>query len=117
MLANQDDLSVEALPKLAEQAGLDVVALKTALAKHTYANAVAADEAAAKAVEAKAAPTFVINGRRMSASSSVASSYNAGTTPRRTGAQSPPPPRSALRSRPPIWRFAAPAGRCPHTPL
>jgi protein-disulfide isomerase len=65
MLAHQDDLSRDRLHALAERAGLDVAAFKAALDKHTYAAALEADKAAAKALDIQATPTFVVNGRRV----------------------------------------------------
>ncbi|MGE0545963.1 MAG: sigma-70 family RNA polymerase sigma factor [Kofleriaceae bacterium] len=65
MLAKQDELSIDTLPALAKEAGLDMAKFKTAMDKHAYADTVASDAAAAKAIDAKAVPTFVINGRRI----------------------------------------------------
>ncbi|MGE0870020.1 MAG: sigma-70 family RNA polymerase sigma factor [Kofleriaceae bacterium] len=65
MLANQHELSIDTMPQLAKQAGLDMAKFKTAMDKHAFADAVAQDEAAAKAIDAKAVPVFVINGRRL----------------------------------------------------
>ena len=65
MLANQDDLSREPLLGLAQQAGLDVAAFRTALDSHEYADDVARDVDAAKEIEIMGTPAFVINGRKI----------------------------------------------------
>lgn len=65
MLANQDDLSREPLLALAQQAGLDVPAFRTALDSHAYADEVAADVKAATEIEIMGTPAFVINGRKI----------------------------------------------------
>lgn len=65
MLAHQDDLSHDRLIALAERAGLDVAAFRTALDRHTYAAQVDADKATAAELDVQATPTFVINGKRV----------------------------------------------------
>ena len=65
MLANQDDLSRDALVELAKQAGLDVPAFAKALDSHEYADEVARDVAAAQKIEIQGTPSFVINGRKI----------------------------------------------------
>jgi protein-disulfide isomerase len=65
MLAHQDDLSYDSLIALAERAGLDVAAFRTALDRHTYAAQVDADKSAAAELDVQATPTFVINGKRV----------------------------------------------------
>ena len=65
MMANQDDLSRDALLALAPQAGVDVAKLRTALDNHTDADAVASDMAAAKELDIMGTPAFVINGRKI----------------------------------------------------
>jgi RNA polymerase sigma factor (sigma-70 family) len=71
ILAHQDDLSHDALIALAERAGLDVAAFRTALDQHSYAAQLDADKAAAAALDVAATPTFVINGRRVVGNVSV----------------------------------------------
>jgi len=63
MLANQDDLSRDALLALAAQAGLDVARFRTALDQHAYADALARDVAAARELAIQGTPTFIIGGR------------------------------------------------------
>jgi protein-disulfide isomerase len=65
MYANQDDLSHDKLIALAERAGLDVAAFRTALDRHTFAAGVDADFATARQLEVNATPTFLINGKRI----------------------------------------------------
>jgi RNA polymerase sigma factor (sigma-70 family) len=65
MLAHQDDLSRPVLLALAQQAGLDVAAFTAALDHHSFAAQVAADKATAAELEIGAAPTFLVNGKRM----------------------------------------------------
>jgi protein-disulfide isomerase len=65
MMANQDDLSRDRLNALAERAGLDVAAFKTALDKHRFAPALEADKAAATSLDIQATPAFLINGHRV----------------------------------------------------
>lgn len=65
MLANQDDLSRDALLALAQQAHLDIAPFRTALDTHAYAGAVAADVAAATELDIQGTPAFVINGRKI----------------------------------------------------
>jgi RNA polymerase sigma factor (sigma-70 family) len=63
MFAHRDDLSEDAILKYAQQGGLDVGKLRDALDHHTYADAVAADQAAGKEIDVNATPTFLINGK------------------------------------------------------
>jgi predicted DsbA family dithiol-disulfide isomerase len=65
MLANHEDLSLDAILGLAAQAGLDVPKLREALEKHTYADALEEDKTTAAALEFQGTPAFVINGRRI----------------------------------------------------
>ncbi|HLL25491.1 MAG TPA: sigma-70 family RNA polymerase sigma factor [Kofleriaceae bacterium] len=65
MLANQDDLSRDALLALGQQAGLDVAKLRKALDSHAYADEVARDMAVAKQIDVQATPSFIINGRKI----------------------------------------------------
>lgn len=65
MMANQDDLSRDALVAYGKQAGLDVAALATALDQRTYETALAAEMKAAQEVGVRATPTFLINGREV----------------------------------------------------
>lgn len=66
MLANQDDLSPDAVLALATQAGLDIPRFRAALDAHTYAPQLASDVAAARTLSLTGTPTFFINGRRIS---------------------------------------------------
>jgi protein-disulfide isomerase len=63
MFAHRDDLSEDAILKYAQQAGLDVGRMRDALDHHTYADAVAADQAAGKEIDVSATPTFFVNGK------------------------------------------------------
>ncbi len=63
MFANQDDLGHDALIEDARRAGLDVAVFTDALDRHTYAAALAAEQAAAKEIEIAATPSFLINGQ------------------------------------------------------
>jgi RNA polymerase sigma factor (sigma-70 family) len=65
MLANQDDLSRDALLAYGQQAGLDVAMLTRALDQHTYGGALAKEMAAATEIGVKATPTFLINGQEV----------------------------------------------------
>ena len=65
MVAQQDDLSHDSLIALAERAGLDVAAFRTALDQHSFAAAVNADKATAAELDIQATPAFVINGKRV----------------------------------------------------
>lgn len=65
MIAHQDELSHDGLVALAQRAGLDVAAFRTALDQHTYAAAVNADKATAAELAIEATPAFVINGKRV----------------------------------------------------
>lgn len=71
ILANQDDVSHDALIALAGRAGLDVAAFRTALDQHSYASQLEADKSAAAALDIKATPAFVINGKRIIGNVSV----------------------------------------------
>jgi RNA polymerase sigma factor (sigma-70 family) len=64
MLANQHDLSRDALVDYAQQVGLDVKLFAKALDQHLYADAVKADMDTGRAIDIQATPSFVINGRR-----------------------------------------------------
>ncbi|CAN5920888.1 hypothetical protein BH11MYX3_BH11MYX3_32340 [soil metagenome] len=63
MFANPDDLSHDALIEDAQRAGLDVATFRAALDQHTYAAALAAEQAAAKEIDISATPSFLINGK------------------------------------------------------
>ncbi len=63
-LAYQDDLTRASLIAIAGRAGLDVAAFTRALDQHAYADAVARDVAAAKALDVQGTPAFFINGVR-----------------------------------------------------
>ena len=63
MFANPDDLGHDALIEDARRAGLDVATFTTALDNHTYADALAAEQAAAKEIDISATPSFLINGQ------------------------------------------------------
>jgi RNA polymerase sigma factor (sigma-70 family) len=65
MMGNQQDLSRDAIVAYAQQAGLDVASLATALDQHTYASALAAEIKAASDVGIHATPTFLINGQEV----------------------------------------------------
>jgi RNA polymerase sigma factor (sigma-70 family) len=65
MLANQEDLSLDPLLALGKRAGLDVAALRDALTKHTYRQAVQSDMETARELELTGTPAFVINGQRV----------------------------------------------------
>ena len=65
MMANQQDLSHDAIVAYAQQAGLDVSALTSALDQHTYAGALETEMQAASDVGIKATPTFLINGQEV----------------------------------------------------
>ena len=64
MLANQTDLSHDALIDYARQVGLDVDQFRTALDTHAFADAVKADQQAGQDIDIQATPSFVINGKR-----------------------------------------------------
>jgi protein-disulfide isomerase len=72
MLAQQDDLSLEALLAMGKQAGLDVAALRKDLTQHTYAKAVEADMKTAQELELNGTPAFVINGQRVQGNQPIA---------------------------------------------
>jgi protein-disulfide isomerase len=65
MMQNQEDLSRDAIVALGQQAGLDTAQLGSALDAHTYKDALRAEVEAAKEIEVRATPTFVINGRKV----------------------------------------------------
>lgn len=65
MIANQDDLSRDAIITYGQQAGLDVAALTRALDQHTYGNALAKEMAAASEIGVRATPTFLVNGQEV----------------------------------------------------
>ncbi|MFN0249276.1 MAG: sigma-70 family RNA polymerase sigma factor [Kofleriaceae bacterium] len=65
MMQNQDDLSRDVLLALGQQAGLDVARLTADLDTHAYKAALRAEMDAAKSIEIRATPTFVINGRKV----------------------------------------------------
>jgi RNA polymerase sigma factor (sigma-70 family) len=65
MIANQDDLSRDALVGYAQQAGLDAKKLAKALDDHRYAKALEKEMAAAEEVGIHATPSFLINGREV----------------------------------------------------
>ena len=65
MLANQEDLSRDAILGYAKQAGLDVGELTAALDQHTFAKALSDEENAAKEIGVQATPTFLINGQEV----------------------------------------------------
>jgi RNA polymerase sigma factor (sigma-70 family) len=62
MIAHQDDLSRDALLAYAQQVGMDVPLLATALDQHTYQPALATEVAAATEIGVRATPEFLING-------------------------------------------------------
>ncbi|MEO7094049.1 MAG: sigma-70 family RNA polymerase sigma factor, partial [Polyangiales bacterium] len=63
MFASPDDLGHDALIEDARRAGMDVAAFTAALDSHSYAEALAAEQAAAKEIEISATPSFLINGQ------------------------------------------------------
>ncbi len=63
MFANPDDFGHDALIADAQRAGLDVGTFTAALDNHTFADALAAEQAAAKEIEIAATPSFLINGQ------------------------------------------------------
>ncbi|HEY5948071.1 MAG TPA: sigma-70 family RNA polymerase sigma factor [Kofleriaceae bacterium] len=65
MIANQDDLSRDAIVGYAQQAGLDVGKLAKALDQHTYGNALEAEIKSATDIGVNATPTFLINGQEV----------------------------------------------------
>ena len=65
MLANQEDLSRDAIIAYAQQAGLDVAALTSALDQHRYAPALATEMQAATDVGVTATPSFLVNGQEV----------------------------------------------------
>jgi RNA polymerase sigma factor (sigma-70 family) len=65
MIANQDDLSRDAIVAYAQQAGLDATKLGKALDQHTYAKALEDEVDAAKEIGVQATPTFLVNGQEV----------------------------------------------------
>jgi RNA polymerase sigma factor (sigma-70 family) len=65
MIANNDDLSHDAILGYAAQAGLDVNQLRQALDQHTYLSALDAEIKTACDLDIKATPTFLINGQEV----------------------------------------------------
>jgi RNA polymerase sigma factor (sigma-70 family) len=65
MIANQDDLSRDAIIAYGQQAGLDVGKLTKALDLHTYQGALEAEVKAATDIGIRATPTFLINGQEI----------------------------------------------------
>jgi RNA polymerase sigma factor (sigma-70 family) len=65
MLANQDNLSRDAILDYATQAGLDTKKLADALDRHTYATALAREMDAGKEAGMRATPTFLVNGKEV----------------------------------------------------
>lgn len=65
MIANQDDLSRDAILGYAQQAGLDVGKMTKALDQHTYQKALETEMDAAKEIGVQATPTFLINGEEI----------------------------------------------------
>lgn len=65
MIANQDDLSRDAILGYAQQAGLDVAKMAKALDQHTYQKALESEMDAAKEIGVQATPTFLINGEEV----------------------------------------------------
>lgn len=65
MIANQDDLSRDAIIGYARQAGLDVAKMTRALDEHQYQGALAQEMDAAKEIGVQATPTFLINGEEV----------------------------------------------------
>jgi RNA polymerase sigma factor (sigma-70 family) len=66
MLANQEDLTVDSMFALAQQAGLDAGRLRAALDQGTFKARVDADKAAAAELSVQGTPAFFINGHRLS---------------------------------------------------
>ena len=65
MMANQDDLSRDAIIGYAKQAGLDVAKLTKALDRHTFQDDLEAEIKAATDIGVRATPTFLINGQEI----------------------------------------------------
>jgi RNA polymerase sigma factor (sigma-70 family) len=65
MIANQEDLSRDAIVGYAQQAGLDAGKLGKALDQHTYAKALEDEMDAAKEIGVQATPTFLVNGQEV----------------------------------------------------
>ncbi len=66
MLANQEELTVDSMYALAQQAGLDVGKLRAALDQGTFKAQLDADKAAATELNVQGTPAFFINGQRLS---------------------------------------------------
>jgi len=65
MIANQTDLSRDAILGYAQQAGLDVARLTAALDQHTYQSALETEMTAATDIGVHATPTFLVNGQEV----------------------------------------------------
>lgn len=65
MLANQEDLTVDSMYPLAQQAGLDVGKLRAALDQGTFKEKLEVDRAAATELDVQGTPAFFINGHRI----------------------------------------------------
>jgi RNA polymerase sigma factor (sigma-70 family) len=65
MIANQDDLSRDAIVGYAQQAGLDAGKIAKALDQHTFNKALEQEMDAAKEIGVQATPTFLINGQEV----------------------------------------------------
>lgn len=65
MIANQEDLSRDAIVGYAQQAGLDAGKLGKALDQHSYAKALEDEMDAAQEIGVRATPTFLINGQEV----------------------------------------------------
>ncbi|HEY5928666.1 MAG TPA: sigma-70 family RNA polymerase sigma factor [Kofleriaceae bacterium] len=65
MMANQDDLTRDAIIGYGKQAGMDVGKLTKALDQHTYQSELEAEVAAATEIGVNAVPTFLINGEEV----------------------------------------------------
>jgi RNA polymerase sigma factor (sigma-70 family) len=65
MVANQHDLTRDALVGYGQQAGLDTEKLSRALDQHAYSNALQTEMASAEEIGVHATPTFLINGREL----------------------------------------------------
>jgi protein-disulfide isomerase len=63
MMANQDNLTRDALVAYAQQSGLDVTKFANALDHHTFAPALEDEVSAAKEIGVTATPEFLINGQ------------------------------------------------------
>jgi RNA polymerase sigma factor (sigma-70 family) len=65
MIANQDDLSRDAIVGYAQEAGLDAGKIAKALDQHTFNKALEQEMDAAKEIGVQATPTFLINGQEV----------------------------------------------------